>query len=151
MPPTPPWPFRTPVRRAWAPPGPAIPLVAVPLLPADLGRLFPVERWRQLLTDRVAWMVEQEANPTAAAAHLAREMERVGCWQGPSRFRSPQEAAEQLVSQNPEFLRLVQLNQPLRSPGPWQPKALPEARAAIEETTLAEWIELLTPGMSSLQ
>lgn len=152
MPQTPPWPFLGQQRAAWTPPGPSPALAAVPLTLADLAGL-PMTRHRhlELLTDRLAWMLSQEDRPLAAAAHLAAEMQALGCWEGPSQFPSPQEAAAALLLDNPEFPRLLALAGGLTNPGPWTPHPQPKARAAIEETSLTEWLDLLTPATSGLQ
>lgn len=146
---TPPWPVPGP-RLAWTPPGPNPSVVAVPLEAEDLRRPLTLDRYWELLTDRLAWMLERDDDPLASAARMANEMADLGCWMGGTRFPTPREAAEALVLLNPSFLRVLMLLNPLDGRGPWTALNQPRARAAIEETSLTDWLDLLLPAAGNL-
>ena len=137
---TPAWPIPGPPM-AWGVPG-SLPASRVPLRPADL-RKNPTMTWHtyiQELADRVAWMMEQEDDPQAAQAELARALEDMGAWTGPRRFESPSQAAAEMMVGNPAFKDLLTAS--FRLPAsPWHLRQMPAAVRAIQETTLGEWID----------
>jgi hypothetical protein len=135
------WPL--PGRRlAWAP-GPDPALSAVPFSQGDAGKPMTETEWLALLAWRVAWMVEREADPEEGYRLLVQEFVSRDLAPAPDPKLSLRSRVEHLMADPTGAWRENHLG--LLDLGDWPQtvKADPEAVEAIEETTLAEWMDLV--------
>lgn len=150
-----PWPPIPGQRLAWCPPGNNPALAAIPISREFLAsKTLKGAQYRQLLTDRVAWMISllPEREQKWAVRLLEREMETRGLWMA-SRWDpdTPNwNRVQALLVDNlmwPDYLNLV-----IELPDwPAELETSPEAVYAIEETSVDEWINLAFLPMHSLE
>jgi hypothetical protein len=128
---------------AWAPPEASLALAAVPVTPEDVQKGLSRENWRILLADRVAWMAKQEPDPLVAIDRLAAELEARDLWPGVAFVaETPDGRVSELLTQNPLWPDYLNLQVDLPEDDPMPVRPVPAAVRAVQETTLAEWLDL---------
>lgn len=132
---------------AWCPPEANPALAAVPVTPGDLKEGLTPAGYRRRLSQRVAWMVNQEDDPEAAVAALAREMESRGLW---SLGRPEENPVSALLADNPAWPDYLNLVVQLPEARPMPVRRMSAALQAIQETGLDEWISLAFLPMDDL-
>ena len=140
---------------AWCPPGNNPALAAIPLLPEVLaGQTLTGAGYRQILTDRVAWMVSllPDREQMRAVSRLQRELELRGLWMAPqwSPDQTSWDRVQALLADNPMWPDY--LNPVVETPEwPASLETDPSAVKAIQQTSVAEWIRLAFLPIHSLE
>lgn len=144
-------PSSTPVqawKRAWFPPSAtSAPVATVPLLPSD--HTLNWETYLTRLSNRLAWLIDQEADPEQAAQIVDRAfLDRLGRtfpWDNPNRPLAPQialsEETEMLLAQVHE-VRMKDFPQAVTQSADDSRRAM----SALRETSLEDWVSLLLPS-----
>ena len=97
----------------------------------------------EALAERVQRLVDAEPDPKAATRRVERALEEAGLMPGTP--EDPEDAGQTLIASSPGLPDYLRAKGLLLRPPMQVRKPTPEARKAVEETTLDEWVEMIRP------
>ncbi len=134
----------TPYKLAWVPDGAPIPELMVVPLPFGPEKIDQ-QRYLELMSLRLADLLEAQDDPSAAAMQVAAAFGRAGLAPGNVRTHSPLVAAMDLIEENLMFRAWLMLTDVLEEPEQAIPD--PDALTILKETGLADYLDHV-PAMS---
>jgi hypothetical protein len=134
----------TPYKLAWVPDGAPIPELMVVPLPTGPEKIDQ-HRYLELMSLRLADLLEAQDDPSAAAMQVAAAFDRAGLAPGDVRTHSPLAAAMDLIEDNLMFRTWLTLTDVLEEPEQAIPD--PDALTVLKETNLVAYLDHV-PAMS---